>query len=270
MPRRESNSDNNTRARRRPSCAETSRCTVPADTATPAHMPTEPTNSRRRPIFQATSWLNYVYNSTKLVRVLTDQDANIFTQSTISRPNWLTLKHWRKVPGLPNSETSKSVERQVLELIASGPTWRHQMDAVLQRSQDSQSLSKSTTRKTTTLRSMTRTTWRGQTPPAPSTTVRQATSNSLTSHNSSKWTILAIKTMVSIWEINANNTCRITMCTNRPNIKTITNKCIIIIINHNIHIKTADSRLTTSLTLQCHRTTRWTKTSNRFGHLEYL
>jgi len=55
MLRKDFNSDNNTRAKRRLSCAETSRCTEAASLVTPAHTLTVPTNSRRKHISQATS-----------------------------------------------------------------------------------------------------------------------------------------------------------------------------------------------------------------------
>jgi len=53
--KREFISDKPMKPRRRLSFAGTSRCMEPAGMVTHAHMPTDPTNSKKRPIFQATS-----------------------------------------------------------------------------------------------------------------------------------------------------------------------------------------------------------------------
>jgi len=55
MLRRDTNSDNNMRAKRRLSCAEILKCTEAASSVTPAPMHMDNTNFRRRLISQATS-----------------------------------------------------------------------------------------------------------------------------------------------------------------------------------------------------------------------
>jgi len=241
MLKRESNLDNNTRARRRLNYAETLWCTVNANMVTPAHTLMDTINSKRRHISQAISWLNYVYNSTNKARVLMVRDANISTQSTTLRRNSHTLKHWKREPDLLNWETTRSVVK-VLELTASGPTLRHLMDAVPLRSQDSQSLSKSTTRITTTLKSMTRTSWREPTLQAQCTDLTLRTSHTNKSNNNnSQWTTITwATTWETIWDTKQ------TIWWIIINIKTINQiKCITIIINNIttiIQIITADSK----------------------------
>jgi len=235
-------------------------------------MLTDPTNSRKRHIFQATSWLNYVYSSMRKVHVLTVLDANIFTQSTISRPNWLTPKHWRKVLDLPTLETNRSVVK-VSVLTACGPISRPQTDVELQRSQDFQSSSKFTTRKSTMLRS-TRTSWRDLTLQAQwataalkSSTISHSRLTNLnhsrpTNHSNSKWTTIITTTtlVITIWATTWN-TCRITLNTKTTNIKT---KCIIIIINI-INNRTITRATTHADSRPTHLPILWTRTSNRSG-----
>lgn len=144
MLRRETNSDNNMRARRRLSCAETSRCTEAASLVTPAHMPMVPTNFRRRLISQATSWPSFALNFIEMVLASMARDANSYTVSMTLRLNWLTLKPSRKEPDLPNRETLKSAGTRWLT--ACGPTWRLVMAAVHQRSQDLLASNKFTTK----------------------------------------------------------------------------------------------------------------------------
>jgi len=146
MLRRDSNSDNNMRARRRLSCAEISRCMAAASSVTPAHMHMDLTNFRRRPISQATSWPSSAPNITEMVPANMVRDANSYTVSMTLRLNWHTPKPWRKEPDLPNKETPKSVVTHMLT--ASGPTWRPVMDVVHQRSQDLLVSNKSIIRKT--------------------------------------------------------------------------------------------------------------------------
>jgi len=262
MPKKEFNSDKPMKLRRRLSFAETLRCMAPADMVTHAHMPTATTSSRKRLISQATSWLNYVYNSTSKVRVLTARDANTSTQSTISKLNSHMFKHWKRELDLPNWETSRSVDR-ASALTASGPTSRPRMDAVLQRSQDLQCLKKSTTRKTTTLNSTMRTSWRGRILPAQwVTTLNKAWKTSPT-NSLNPWTI-TITTI--IWTTTWDS--RLTICRTTLSIKTIKEiKCTTtIIINSKTSIKiirtilTADSR-----PIHHQPTTSQTRTSNRFG-----
>jgi len=134
MLKREPYSDNNMRARRRLSYAETSRCMEAASSVTPAHTHMDPTNFRRRPISQATSWLSSAPNITERVSANMVRDANSYTVSMTLRLNWLTHKLWRKEPDLPNKETTKSAVTHMLT--ASGPTWRPVMVVAHQRSQD--------------------------------------------------------------------------------------------------------------------------------------
>jgi len=144
MLKRDTNSDNNMRARRRLSCAETSRCTEAASLETPAHMLMVPINFRRRLISQATSWPSFALNSIEMVPASMVRDANSYTVSMTLRLNWLTLKPSRKEPDSPNRETIKLVVTQWLT--ASGPTWRLVMVAVHQRSQDLLASNKFTTK----------------------------------------------------------------------------------------------------------------------------
>jgi len=134
MLRRDTSSDNNMRAKRRLSCAETLRCMEAASSVTPAHMHMVTTNFRRRLISQATSWPSFALNSTEMVLASMVRDANSCIVSMTSRLNWLMLKLSRKEPDSPNRETLKSVVTQWLT--ASGPTWRLVMVAEHQRSQD--------------------------------------------------------------------------------------------------------------------------------------
>jgi hypothetical protein len=131
MPKKDNNSNNNTKARRRLNYAETLRCTVAASSVTPAHTHMVLTSFRRRHISQATSWQSFAPNSTEMVSAGMVKDANSYTVSTTSRPNWLTAKHSRKVPDLLSKETPKSAV--TLWLTASGPTWRLAMVAVHQK-----------------------------------------------------------------------------------------------------------------------------------------
>lgn len=130
--------------RRRPSFAETSKCTEAASSETPAHTLTVPTNYKRRPISQATSWPSSALNSTEMESANMVKDANSSTASMTSRVSLLIHKLSLKVPDLPKLETTKSAVTHMLT--ASGPTLRLVMVAVHQRSQDSHASSKSTTR----------------------------------------------------------------------------------------------------------------------------
>jgi len=266
MLKREFNSDKLTKWRRRLSSAETSRCTEPADTVTPAHMPTDLTNSKRRHIFHQTSWLNYVYNSTSKVRVLTEKDANISTQFMTLKLNLHTPKHLRKELDSLTWETSRSAVKASPVPTAFGPTWKPQMDVVLQRSQDLQSSSKSTTRMNTTQKSTMRTTWRE---PTHSTQwADQTVRTSDTNHNKlnqcqNPWTIIITTTnspiIIITWDTRAI-TCRTTTSSSNSN------QCIIIIINRLITTRTiiiivADNKLT-----QLHHLPiKSTRTSSRSG-----
>jgi len=266
MLRREFNSDNNMKARRKPSFAETSRCTANADMVTPAHMLTDPTNSKRSLISQVTSWQNYVYNSMKKARVLMAKDANISTQTTTSRLNLHTPKPWKREADLLILETSRSTVIPLEELTAYGPTWRPQMDVEHQRCQDFQSLSKSTTRKSTTPNSMMRTSHRNKTSWREPTQAAQWTTRlhlrtSLTSlSNNRQWTIIITQTIIIIWDT------KLTICRTTPSSKIIreTIKCTTNNTNrHNIItiIITADN---SHMSLN-HPATQWTKASSRSG-----
>ena len=79
MLKRDSNSKCNMKAKRKLNCAETLKCTVNANSETPAHTPTEPISSKRKPIFQATLWQSFALNSTKMVYACTEKDANSCT-----------------------------------------------------------------------------------------------------------------------------------------------------------------------------------------------
>lgn len=83
MLKKDSNSNNNMKAKRKLNCAETLKCTVNANLVTLAHTLTEPTSSKRKPIFQATSWQSFALNSTKMVYASTEKDANSCTVSMI-------------------------------------------------------------------------------------------------------------------------------------------------------------------------------------------
>lgn len=259
MPKREFNSGNNTRARRRQSCAETLRCTAAADMVTHALMLTAPTNCKRRPTSQATSWRNYVYNSMSKVRVPTAKGVNTSTPSTTLRPSLHTYKLWRRELDLLIWETSRSAVRGALT--ACGPTWRLLMDAAHQRSQGCQSLNKSTTRTTTTPNSTMRTSWRGRIPPAQWTSATsQAVKNSPTSSNNPRTiTILTTIIWTPTWDT------KLTICRTPRSAKTTVRttreiKCTITIINLIIKTITADSR-----PIQPHPSTRWTKAFSRSG-----
>lgn len=269
MLKREFNSDKHTRPRRKPNSAETSRCMEHADTVTLAHMPMERTSSKRRPIFQATSWLNYAINSTRKGHVPTVRDANISTHTTISKPSSHTFKHWRKELDLLNWETNRSVEKTSPVPIAFGPTWRPQMDVVLQRSQDLQFSNKSTPRKTTTQNSTKRTIWKDQTPnPQSDTTapIFQALKISAATNNHNQWTTTSTTTTSTIiitwtttWDTNPI-ICRATTSTKT----TRAIKCIIIIIHNKIIINNIITVGNKPMSLN-HPVTMSTKVSRRFG-----
>lgn len=144
MLRKDINSDNNTKPRRRPSFAETSKCMDHASSETPAHTLTVPINYKRRPISQATSWPSSALNSTEMEPASMVKDANSFTASMILRVSSLILKLSLKVLDLPKLETTKSAVTHMLT--AFGPILRLVMDVVHQRSQDSHASNKSTTR----------------------------------------------------------------------------------------------------------------------------
>lgn len=139
--KRDTNSDNSMRARRKPSSARTSRCTADASMATTAHTHMEPNSFRERHISQATSWQSSALNSKKTECACMVIDANSYTAHTILRLSWATPKHSKKVPDLQIEETTKSVETP--QLSASGPTWRLEMDVEHQRSHVFQSSRKS-------------------------------------------------------------------------------------------------------------------------------
>jgi len=146
MLKRDSNSSSNTKARRKPNCAETSKCMDNANSATPAHTHTEHTSSKRRLTCQATSWPSFAHNSTPMACACMVRDANSCTVFMIWSQNWPILKHSAKEPDLLIRETLKSARTQ--EPSASGPTWRQVMAAEHQRGHVSHALSKFTTKTT--------------------------------------------------------------------------------------------------------------------------
>ena len=87
MLRKDINSDNNTRPRRRQSCAETLRCMKDASTVIPAHMHMVLTNFRGRITFQATLWLSSAPNSTEMVYACMVRGANFCIARMILRWN---------------------------------------------------------------------------------------------------------------------------------------------------------------------------------------
>lgn len=87
MLKRDSNSNNNTKRRRKPNCAEISKCMDNANLVTPAHTHTEHTSSRRRLISQATSWPSFALNSIPMACACMVRDANSCTVSMIWSQN---------------------------------------------------------------------------------------------------------------------------------------------------------------------------------------
>jgi hypothetical protein len=208
----------------------------------------DPTNSKRRHICHQTSWLNYVCNSMNQARVLTVKGANIFTQYTTSKPNSHTPKHFMKVLDLPSWEISRSVAKAWL-LTASGPTWKLQMDVVHQKDQDFQSLSKSTTKTTTTQSYMMRTMSRRPTPLAQWAT-DQALKTSPTSnlnhsqdHNLSQWPSTITTTIIITWDTR-QTTCRTTTLSSKIISQTTNNTTNRLTITNIIIITHAGSKLT--------------------------
>lgn len=144
MLMRDSNSSNSMKVRRRQSFAETSKCTETASMEIHAHMHMVLINFRKRLIFQAISWQNFVLNFTETALVHMVRDANTYTVSTISNLSSHLLKHSKKEPDLPNKEITKSVVTHMLT--ASGQIWKQVMAAVPQKNLDLLVLNKSITK----------------------------------------------------------------------------------------------------------------------------
>jgi len=100
MLRRDSNSNSNMSPKRKPSCAETSKCTAHANSVTLAHMLMENINSKRRPISQVISKPSFALNSIKKDFAYMVKDASSYTASSIGHVSLLTLKLLRKEPDL--------------------------------------------------------------------------------------------------------------------------------------------------------------------------
>jgi len=146
MPKRDSNSSNNMKQRRKLNCAETSKCMVHANSVILAHMLTESINFKRKHISQATSKLSFALNSTKKDFAYMVKDANSYTASSIWKHHWAMLKPFVKEEDLPSKEIIKSAVIQTLN--ASGLTWRAVMVVEHQKDHVFNALKTSITRKT--------------------------------------------------------------------------------------------------------------------------
>lgn len=144
MLTRDSNSSNSMKVRRRQSFAETLKCMETANMEIHVHMHMVLINFKKRHIFQAISWQNFVRNFTEMAFVHMVRDANIYIVTTISNLNWHTYKHSKKELDLPNKETTKSVVTRMLT--ASGQIWKQVMAVEPQKNLDLHVLNKSITK----------------------------------------------------------------------------------------------------------------------------
>jgi len=131
MLRKEYNLNNSMRQKRKPSCAEISKCMDIVNLEMIALMHMVPSSFKRKPIFQAISWPNFVHNSIAMAYACMGRDANSCTAIMTLKLISPFPKLFVKVADLPSREIRKSVESHSLN--AYGPTWRLGMGAEHQK-----------------------------------------------------------------------------------------------------------------------------------------